>query len=40
MVGFGEAVAPTAIVDIIARTVKKEERASAVSFAFTGRLFT
>ncbi|GAX83393.1 hypothetical protein CEUSTIGMA_g10818.t1 [Chlamydomonas eustigma] len=36
MVGLGEAVAPTSIVDMIARIVRKEERASAVSLAFTG----
>jgi len=36
VVGLGEAVAPTSIVDMIARTVRKEERSSAVSLAFTG----
>lgn len=36
LVGLGEAVGPTSIVDMIARTVPKEERSSAVSLAFTG----
>lgn len=36
MVGLGQAVAPTSIVDMIARIVRKEERASAVSLAFAG----
>ena len=34
--GLGESVAPSAIVDMIARTVPKENRASAVSLAFAG----
>ena len=34
--GVGQAVAPTSIVDMIARIVRKEERASAVSLAFAG----
>lgn len=34
--GLGEAVAPTSVVDMIARCVPKEERSSAVSLAFTG----
>ena len=36
LVGLGEAVAPTSVVDMIARCVPKEERSSAVSLAFTG----
>lgn len=38
-VGMGEAVAPTSIVDMIARVVPKEERATAVSTAFSGLHF-
>eukprot|EP00798_Chlamydomonas_sp_ICE-L_P027470 gene27470-4775_t len=34
--GLGEAVAPSAIVDMLARSVPKEERASAISTAFGG----
>ena len=37
LVGLGEAVAPTSVVDMIARCVPKEERSSAVSLAFTGQ---
>lgn len=36
VVGLGEAVAPTAIVDVIARTIPAHERASATSTAFSG----
>lgn len=35
-VGLGEACAPTSIVDMLSRVVKKEERGAAVSLAFTG----
>jgi len=34
--GLGEAIAPSSIVDIISRAVPPEERASSVSFAFSG----
>ena len=34
--GLGESVAPSAIVDMLARTVPKAERASAMSTAFGG----
>jgi ACS family sodium-dependent inorganic phosphate cotransporter len=36
MVGLGQAVAPTSIVDMIARVVPKEQRSSAISMAFSG----
>jgi len=36
VMGLGEAMAPSAIVDMIARTVPKEQRAGAVSTAFAG----
>lgn len=36
VVGLGEAVAPTSIVDIVARVVPKEERATAIATAFAG----
>lgn len=35
-VGLGEAVAPTAATDMVAKTVPPEERARAVSFVFSG----
>lgn len=35
-VGLGEAVAPSAATDMVARTVPKEERSRAVSFVFSG----
>lgn len=37
--GLGEAIAPSAIIDMIARTVPANERASAVSTAFAGLHF-
>lgn len=36
IMGVGEAVAPSSIIDMITRTVPAKERASAVSFAFGG----
>ena len=36
VMGAGEAIAPSAVVDMLARTVPKEQRASAVSSAFSG----
>ncbi len=36
IMGAGEAVAPSSIIDMITRTVPASERAGAVSFAFSG----
>lgn len=35
-VGLGEAAAPSAVTDIVGRTVPKEERSRAISFVFSG----
>lgn len=36
MVGAGQAVAPSSVMDVIARSVPKAERSTATSFAFAG----
>ncbi|MEW5305532.1 MAG: hypothetical protein WDW36_008066 [Sanguina aurantia] len=36
MVGAGQAVAPSSVMDVIARSVPKEERSTATAFAFAG----
>lgn len=38
--GGGEAIAPSSIIDMISRAVPASERASAVSFAFSGAHLT
>lgn len=36
LVGFGEAVAPSSITDIVAKTVPQQERSRSISFIFGG----